>query len=97
VISCVLETIKLFQFHGFKVSLVVYDGASSNISAIKASHNYHGAYLFREFRRGDSISFGWKTITDFYKRELARVDQGCTRMVPRLKEAHCLRDAWTNT
>ena len=49
----------------------------------------------KEFRRGDGVSFGWQTITDLYKRELARVDQGCTRMVPRLKEAHCLRDAWT--
>ena len=48
----------------------------------------------REFRRGDGVSFGWQTITDLYKRELARVDQGCTRMVPRLKEAHCLCDAW---
>ena len=47
-ISCVLETVKLFQFHGFKVSLVVYDGASSNIAAIKASHNYHGAYSVNE-------------------------------------------------
>ena len=48
VISCVFETIKLFQFHGFKVSLVLCDGASSNISAIKASHNYHGAYSVNE-------------------------------------------------
>jgi len=32
---------------------------------------------------------------DLYQRELARVGQNCTRMVPRLKEAHCLRDAWT--
>ena len=49
----------------------------------------------KEFRRGDRVSFGWNTITDLYKREIARVGQGCTRMVPRLKEAHCLRDAWT--
>ena len=39
--------------------------------------------------------FGWQTIMDLYQRELARVSQGCTRMVPCLKEAHCLRDAWT--
>jgi len=32
---------------------------------------------------------------DLYQRELARVSQNCTRMVPRLKEVHCLRDAWT--
>lgn len=48
VTSCVLETIKLFQFHGFKTSLLVCDGASSNISAVKASHGFHGAYSINE-------------------------------------------------
>jgi len=47
----------------------------------------------KEFRRGDKATFGWNTITDLYKREVARVDQGCTRMVPRLKEAHFLCNA----
>ena len=49
----------------------------------------------KDFKRGDSASFGWASIIDLYKRDIARVDQGCTRMVPRLREAHCLRDAWT--
>lgn len=49
----------------------------------------------KNFKRGESACFGWQSITDLCKRELARVDKGCTRMVPRLKEAHCLRDAWT--
>ena len=48
VMSCVLETIKLFQFHGLKTSLVVCDGVSSNISAIKASHGFYGAYSINE-------------------------------------------------
>ena len=48
VMPCVFITIRLFQFHGFKVSLVVFDGASSNISAIEASHNYHHAYSVNE-------------------------------------------------
>ena len=38
---------------------------------------------------------GKQSLTYVYKQELARVDQGCTRMVPRLKEALCLCDAWT--
>ena len=48
VMSCVFETIRLFQFHRLKTSLVVCDGASSNISAIKASHRFHGAYSVNE-------------------------------------------------
>ena len=40
--------------------------------------------------------FGWQTVDDLYQQELERVSQNLTRMVPRLKEAHCLRDAWTN-
>ena len=46
----------------------------------------------KKFTCKDGVSFGWKSITDLYKRELARV--GCTRMVPKLKKEHCLRDAW---
>ena len=42
-----------------------------------------------------SVLFGWKTITDLYKRKLTRVSNGQARMVPRLREAHCLRDSWT--
>ena len=44
VIACVLETVKLFQFYGMKTSLLVCDGASSNVSAIKASHKHNGVY-----------------------------------------------------
>ena len=50
----------------------------------------------KQFQCGKgSVLFGWKTITDLYKRGLARVSNGQARMVPRLKEAHCLRDSWT--
>ena len=50
----------------------------------------------KQFQRGkDSVVFGWKSITDLCKRELARVSNGQARMVPRLREAHCLRDSWT--
>jgi len=49
VLVCVLDTVKLFQSHGLKTSLLVCDGGSSNIATIKASHGHHGAYLlFRD-------------------------------------------------
>ena len=48
------------------------------------------------FRRGkDHCNFGWDTIIHMYQREVARAKQQQTRMVPRLKEVHCIRDAWT--
>ena len=49
----------------------------------------------KHFQRSGKCKFGWDTIDDLYKRELARVENNCARMVPRLKETHCLRDAWT--
>ena len=44
VLACVLETVKLFQCHGMKTSVLVCDGGSSNIATIKACHDHHGAY-----------------------------------------------------
>jgi len=41
------------------------------------------------------VYLGGKQLWILYQRELARVSQNCTRMVLRLKEAHCLHDAWT--
>lgn len=43
-LACVLETLKLFQFHGLSTSLLVCDGASSNLSLIKSTHGVSGAY-----------------------------------------------------
>lgn len=40
-------------------------------------------------------SFGWYTIIAMYKWEVSRAKQQLTRMVPRLKEVHCVRNAWT--
>ena len=39
--------------------------------------------------------FGWETIIELYRRDVARAKQQLTRMVPRLKEVHCVRDSWT--
>ena len=48
VVACVFETIKLFQHHGLKTSVLVCDGGSANISAIKASYDCHGAYSIKQ-------------------------------------------------
>ena len=39
--------------------------------------------------------FGWKAIMAMYQRECSRRNKGRARMVPRLREAYILRDAWT--
>ena len=39
--------------------------------------------------------FGWSAIEMLYERECNRVKEGKTRMVPRLKEVHVIRDSWT--
>ena len=36
-LSCILETIKLFHLHGLLTSLLVCDGASTNLAVIKAT------------------------------------------------------------
>ena len=48
-----------------------------------------------EFTSADGTKFGWKATLDLYSRECQRRDKGCARMVPKLKEVHVLRDAWT--
>ena len=48
------------------------------------------------FRCGqERCTFGWETILELYRREVARAKEQLTRMVPRLKEVHCVRDSWT--
>ena len=49
----------------------------------------------KQFKRVDKCTLGWQPINDLYQRELERVSQNLTRMVPHLREAHCLRDVWT--
>ena len=49
----------------------------------------------KQFNRGNDCTFGWKSITDLYKRELARASCGQARMVLRLRETYCLHDSWT--
>ena len=66
---------------------LVCDGASSNVSAINASHDFQGAYSLNEKLEDKYLIELWMinptySIIDLYKRDIARVDQGCTRMVP---------------
>ena len=49
----------------------------------------------KQFKRGKGCVFGWKAISDLYKSEVVRVNNNQARMVPRLREAHILRDSWT--
>ncbi len=43
-LPCVFETLKLFHLHGLKTSLLVCDGASTNLSTLKATHGHYGVY-----------------------------------------------------
>lgn len=43
----------------------------------------------------DGVYFGWNAIISMYERECKRVSIGLTRMVPKLKEVHVIRDSWT--
>ena len=44
IIPCVIETIRLFYLYGFKVLGLVCDGASSNLTMLKATSGVSGAY-----------------------------------------------------
>ncbi|XP_019853621.1 PREDICTED: uncharacterized protein LOC109582964 [Amphimedon queenslandica] len=44
VYSCVIETIKLFHLHELTTLLLVCDGASSNLTMLKATHGHFGVY-----------------------------------------------------
>lgn len=43
----------------------------------------------------DDTTFGWDSVVSLYERECTRVKEGKTRMVPKLKEVHIIRDSWT--
>ena len=43
----------------------------------------------------EGIQFGWQAIIDMYHRECERRNNGLAQMIPRLREVHVLRDAWT--
>jgi len=47
----------------------------------------------KHFNCDKGVEFGWKAIKNLYKH---RASNKQARMVPHLKEAHCLCDSWTN-
>ena len=44
ILSCVFETVKLLHLHGLTTMLIVCDGGAANLSTLKATHGYFGAY-----------------------------------------------------
>ena len=48
ILSCVLEIVKLFHLHGLATTLIVCDGASTNLSTLKATYGCFGAYPILE-------------------------------------------------
>ena len=60
------------------------------INALWSSKTNGTKHFIRE-----GTTFGWSAIIAMYERECARVKNGETRMVPKLKEAFIIRDSWT--
>ena len=44
ILACLYETIKIFQFYGFKTSAIVCDGASANLATLKTTIGCSGAF-----------------------------------------------------
>ena len=42
----------------------------------------------------DGQNFGWQAIIDIFERECQRVRDSNARMIPKLCEAHSIRDSW---
>ena len=42
----------------------------------------------------DGQQFGWQVIIDMFERECQRMANSNARMVPKLREAHIIRDSW---
>lgn len=44
ILACIYETMKIFQLYGFQTSVMVSDGASANLTALKTATGISGAY-----------------------------------------------------
>ena len=42
----------------------------------------------------DGQNFGWQAIIDMFERECQHVRDSNARMIPKLREAHIIRDSW---
>lgn len=43
-LACIMDTLRQFHAFGFKVSLLIVDGASSNLSALKSLMGVQGVF-----------------------------------------------------
>ena len=53
ILACLLETVKFFQMHGLRISLLVCDGCPANLATIKTTHGCSGAYSISSDTTGD--------------------------------------------
>lgn len=53
ILSCVYKSIRLFHLYLFNTSVLVCDGASSNVSALKSTCGYSGAFGVQPSSVGD--------------------------------------------
>ena len=44
ILICISETVKLFQFHGLRTSLLVCDGSLANLATITLTHGHVDAH-----------------------------------------------------
>ena len=70
VLTCVMETIKLFQCYGLKTSLLVCDGCAANLTTIKSTHGVNGAYSVLDDPTMDKIEIKPWLINPFNPPDL---------------------------
>ena len=70
ILACVLETVKLFQTHGLKTSLLVCDGSAANLTTIKTTHGCSGAYSVLSDVAGDKYEIKPWMINPFRPPDL---------------------------
>ena len=143
IIACVLDAMRKLNNYAFKTKVIICDGASSNLTAIKYFMGHRGmfdhslvdgdivhritprsynpltnedmffmicpthqmkniiAQLYASRPRGakafekDNVSFGWTAIQEVYNEDIERIRAGNMQLVPELKLAYVVRDAWT--
>jgi len=85
-LTYVLETVKLFQTHGLKTSLLVCDGCPTNLTIIKTTHGYSGVYSVLNDAAGDKYEIKPWMINPFCPPDLiywmiCPTHQACTSLI----------------
>jgi len=55
ILTYIMESVKLFQFHGLRTSLLVCNGSPANVATIKLTHGHVGAYSLKSDTTGDKF------------------------------------------